>query len=226
MTDKKKYAIIVAGGKGERMGADIPKQFLCIANKPILHYSIDAFYAYDPSIEIIVVLPEQHISVWEEICKDHNLTISYTIVAGGTERFYSVKNGLACVTKPGLVAIHDGVRPLVSHNVIADGFACAQTYGGAIPVVESIDSLRLCKDETHSPINRNQIKRVQTPQVFQTEALLKAYNQEFNLQFTDDASVFEHAGFSIRLFTGDEKNIKITNSIDLLIADIYIQQIL
>ena len=215
MTKDKEYVILVAGGKGLRMQSETPKQFMLLAGKPVLMRSLEAFYAYSPTIKIIVVLPQEQIEYWFELCRTHNCTINHIVVAGGTERFYSVQAGLACVETNSFVAIHDGVRPLVSPDCIARGFACARQNGSAIPVIDSIDSLRITDGENSKPIDRTTIKRVQTPQIFNAEKLKQAYQQPYSPQFTDDASVWESAGFPVALYKGEEQNIKITTQRDL-----------
>ncbi len=208
------HVIIVAGGKGLRMQSETPKQFMLLAGKPVLMRSLEAFYNYSQVIEIIVVLPQEQIQYWIALCREHNFTINHIVVAGGTERFYSVQAGLACVESEGFVAIHDGVRPLVSPDCIARGFACARGHGSAIPVVDSIDSLRIVHGKISKHIDRSTIKRVQTPQIFEVKKLKKAYEQPYSPLFTDDASVWESAGFSGVLFEGEERNIKITTPVD------------
>jgi len=219
----KKYAIIVAGGKGTRMGADIPKQFLILKNKPILCYSIKAFYNADNSTNIIVVLPQEQIEFWEELCVKYKFNIKHTVIAGGKERFYSVKNGLELTSKNSLIAIHDGVRPLVSQSQINLAFELALKYKGVIPVIDSIDSLRKVENNSSVIINRQAIKRVQTPQVFLGDIILNAYNCSYNSNFTDDASVYENLGEKVFCFLGDEKNIKITTQVDLQFAELLLQ---
>lgn len=220
----KKYAIIVAGGKGTRMSSSIPKQYLILKNKPILLYSIEAFFIEDNTTEIILVLPEQHIEYWKNLCVQYSITIPHTIIAGGSERFYSVQNGLQHVQESGLIAVHDGVRPLVTAQLIGSGYSHAATYGTAIPVVDSIDSLRKITETSHAIVDRNTIKRVQTPQIFKSEILKTAYKLPFSSHFTDDASVVEHTGHTISLFQGEEHNIKITNPHDLLYAEALLKQ--
>lgn len=208
------YVIIVAGGKGLRMQSETPKQFLPLAGQPVLMHTVEAFYNYSPDIHIIVVLPQQQITYWQQLCETHNCSIPHSVTAGGAERFYSVQAGLASVPENALVAIHDGVRPLVSSACIARGFACARSNNSAIPVLDSIDSLRIVNGEHSKTIDRTAIKRVQTPQIFNAEKLKQAYAQTFSPQFTDDASVWESAGFAVSLYEGEERNIKITTPTD------------
>ncbi|HPM12119.1 MAG TPA: 2-C-methyl-D-erythritol 4-phosphate cytidylyltransferase [Bacteroidales bacterium] len=216
------YAIIVAGGKGMRMQNDIPKQFLILSGKPVLQHSLEAFYRYNNSIQCIVVLPKDQISYWQQLCVDYNCMVPHTIAEGGSERFFSVLHGLQYITSHGFVAIHDGVRPLVSNEIIAQGFAYAQQYLAAIPVIDSVDSLRYVEKNTTYVVNREPIKRVQTPQVFETKTLLHAYTLGYDLHCTDDAAVWEKAGNTVFCYKGDEKNIKITTPLDLCTAELLI----
>jgi 2-C-methyl-D-erythritol 4-phosphate cytidylyltransferase len=214
----KKYALIVAGGAGTRMGKDIPKQFLHLAGRPILMHTIEKFYSYDTGIEIIVVLGASHISYWESMIDEIGFDIPHKTTVGGAERFHSVKNGLLLVSSPSLVAIHDAVRPLVSVETIKRCFEAAAIYGNAIPAISPSDSLRILTEKGNRPLNRELIKLIQTPQVFDSELILKAYKQEYSPAFTDDASVLEKAGEKILLVEGNPQNIKITTSIDLIVA--------
>lgn len=220
----KKYAVIVAGGKGKRMHANIPKQFLCIDGSPILMHTISAFYKCDKSINLILVLPKNQFEYWISLCEKHNFQIPYTLVQGGETRFHSVKNGLSKVHGDSLVAIHDGVRPFVNNETINRCFELAKDKGCAIPVVESVDSLRFIDQDKNISVDRNKYKLVQTPQVFKAELLQKAYEQDFSEQFTDDASVYEANGEKIYLTDGNRENIKITTSFDLSIAEAIINQ--
>jgi 2-C-methyl-D-erythritol 4-phosphate cytidylyltransferase len=220
------YAIIVAGGKGERMGQHIPKQFLELAGKPILMHTIEKFYNTFPELKIILALPENQFDYWEEFCYKYRFTkIPHQIVAGGKTRFDSVKNALKLVTDNGIVAIHDGVRPLVSATTIKNCFKQAEQTGTAVPVVDVVDSLRLVskQDETNKSVTRSCYKSVQTPQCFKTEIILKAYQQTFDENFTDDASVVEKLGYQIGLVEGNIENIKITTMIDIALAEILLK---
>ncbi|MDA3883264.1 MAG: 2-C-methyl-D-erythritol 4-phosphate cytidylyltransferase [Bacteroidales bacterium] len=223
MKNVSQYALIVAGGKGLRMNADVPKQFLCVYGKPVLMHSIAAFYAYNSSITIIVVLPNAHMHTWEKLCEKYNFRIPHRLIDGGEERFFSVKNGLSCVPADSLVAIHDGVRPCITKHLLERGFTLAAKYGGVIPVVDSVDSLREIDGKSHTIIDRTKIKRVQTPQFFQSQKLKKSYEQDFSDTFTDDASVYEQAEFDVHVFTGDQYNIKITHSCDIAIVEAILQ---
>ena len=217
--NKSKITIIVAGGKGERMNADIPKQFLEIQGKPILMHTLEVFCSFDASMQLILVLPAVQIDFWKNLCKKHNFTLPHQIVEGGQARFYSVKNGLEIVKSPALVAIHDGVRPLVSHQTIARCFDAAEKFDVAIPVVDIVDSIRKLTENGSYSVDRNTYKLVQTPQIFDAELLKKAYEQEFSTLFTDDASVAEVLGTKIHLVEGNRENIKITTEFDLKIAE-------
>ena len=212
------YALIVAGGSGIRMQTALPKQFLELAGKPVLMHTIERFKAFNDSIEIIVVLPENQIEYWKNIQKKYSFSIKHTIVTGGATRFHSVKNGLNFVTEPSLVAIHDGVRPFVSIDTIKRCFETAEKLGNAVPAVTIAESLRVITNEGNNPIDRQTIRAIQTPQVFNTSTIKKAYQQEYRSEFTDDSTVFESLGEKINLVEGNRENIKITNSEDLLIS--------
>ena len=214
-----KTAIIVAGGKGERMNADIPKQFLEIKGKPILIHTLEAFMNFDASLQLILVLPVAQFEFWETLCKKHALNIPHQIVAGGQTRFQSVKNGLDAVKVPAIVAIHDGVRPLVSKETISRCFDAAAKFGAAIPTMDSIESIRFVDANGSKSVDRTAYKMVQTPQVFDAELLKKAYEQEFSVLFTDDASVVEAMGIKVQLVDGNRENIKITTEFDLIVAE-------
>jgi len=221
-TTKTKIAVIVAGGKGERMNAVVPKQFLLLKGKPILMHTLEVFSRFDPEMALILVLPKNQIDFWKELCKKHAFLVKHSIVEGGDARFYSVKNGLKDVVLPALIAIHDGVRPLVSADTIGRCFDAASKYGSAIPVVDMVESVRKITDNGNESVDRSKYKLVQTPQVFDGQALLKAYDQEFSSLFTDDASVFEAAGMEVNLVEGNRENIKITTAMDLKIAEVLI----
>jgi 2-C-methyl-D-erythritol 4-phosphate cytidylyltransferase len=212
------YAVIVAGGSGKRMGAEIPKQFLELAGKPVLMHTIERFKAFNQAIEIITVLPENQIRNWCELQNKYSFSISQTLVKGGSARFYSVRNGLEFVNIPGLVAIHDGVRPFVSVDTIKRCFEEAEKSGNAIPVISPADSLRMLTKSGSIPVDRRKVRQVQTPQVFKAELIKKAYEQDYNRKFTDDATVYEMYGGKINLVEGNRENIKITNPEDLLIS--------
>ena len=212
------YALIVAGGSGKRMGAEIPKQFLELAGRPVLMHTIERFKSFSEEIEIITVLPENQLLHWIELQKKYSFTIPQTLVKGGAHRFFSVKNGLKFVNIPGLVAIHDGVRPFVSLDTIKRCFEEAERSGNAIPSIIPADSLRVLSENGSMPLNRMTIRQIQTPQVFNAELIKKAYLQEYRPEFTDDATVLEKSGEKINLIDGNRENIKITNPEDLLIS--------
>jgi len=214
----KLYALIVAGGTGERMMSEIPKQFIEIAGKPILMHTIEIFKQFDNSIDIITVLPENQLRYWNELQLKHSFNISQTIVRGGKTRYHSVKNGLEFIDEPGLVAIHDGVRPFVSIETIKRCFETAEKLGNAIPVISPSDSVRMITEKGNEAVDRDRIKFVQTPQVFRTELIQKAYRQDYLPEFTDDAMVLEKTGEKINMVDGNRENIKITNPGDLIIA--------
>jgi 2-C-methyl-D-erythritol 4-phosphate cytidylyltransferase len=212
------YALIVAGGTGTRMGTEIPKQFLELAGKPVLMHSIERFHAFDKLIKIIVVIPGNQFEFWEELKGKHSFSVSHTLVKGGSSRFFSVKNGLNEVDDDGYVAIHDGVRPLVSINTIKRCFKTAEGFGNAIPVISPSESVRMITDQGSVPVNRHYLRIIQTPQVFKTSLIKKAYLQDFSTDFTDDAMLLEKSGETIHLVDGNRENIKITNPEDLVMA--------
>jgi 2-C-methyl-D-erythritol 4-phosphate cytidylyltransferase len=213
------YVIVVAGGSGERMKSDIPKQFIEIAGKPVLMHTIEKFRLYDNSIEIIVVLPEKLMGYWNGLREKYSFSIPHKTAGGGATRFHSVRNGLELITGAGLVAVHDGVRPLVSIDTIGRCFETAARLGNAIPVISPSDSLRMISGKGNKPLDRTGIKLVQTPQVFHTDLIKKAFLQDYRPEFTDDAMVLERTGECINLVEGNRENIKITAPEDLIIAE-------
>lgn len=217
----KKHTIIVAGGSGQRMNSEVPKQFLLLNNLPILMHTINRFYDFDKENNIILVLPESQINYWKDLCTKHNFIINHTIAIGGETRFHSVKSGLAIIpsNEESLVAVHDGVRPFVKISVIQNCFETASKTGNAIPVIACNDSVRVTSLTGSKIINRDAIKLVQTPQVFKNTILQRAYQTAFSVEFTDDASVVEKLGEQIHLVDGNEENIKITRPLDLKIAE-------
>jgi 2-C-methyl-D-erythritol 4-phosphate cytidylyltransferase len=221
----KKTAIIVAGGSGARMKHDLPKQFIRLQGIPVLMHTISVFYTYYPAMELIVALPPQYMDYWRELCTDCHFETEYRLVSGGITRFDTVKNSLAAVQNKGLIAIHDGVRPLVSHEVIDRCFAMSAEKGSAIPCIPVSESLRIEKDDQSYPVDRSQYRLIQTPQVFRWEIIKKAYDQECLPEFTDDAGVVEKAGFVVHLVEGNPENIKITTPSDLKIAEALIRDI-
>lgn len=220
---KQNNVVIVAGGKGVRMGSELPKQFIPIAGKPVLMHTIEAFYSFDNSIRIILVLPELHQEYWKGLCKEYTFDIPLLIATGGETRFHSVKNGLALV-ESGLVAVQDGVRPFASNELIKRCFDAAWDRMAVIPVISSTDSLREVLDNGDSRIiDRSKIRLIQTPQVFSAELLKEAYQTEYKDTFTDDASVVEAMGMTIYLVEGEVTNIKITTPLDLKIGEAILQ---
>lgn len=213
--------LIVAGGKGLRMGTELPKQFLTIAGKPVLMHTIEAFHRFDEKIKIILVLPPDQQAYWRELCCTHRFAIVHTVVDGGETRFHSVKNGLYHV-EPGLVGVHDGVRPFVSSQVIGRCYDLAEVKKAVIPVVDVVETVRHLTERGSETVDRNDFKLVQTPQVFDAELLKRAYAQEYTPSFTDDASVVEAMGVSVYLTEGNRENIKITTPFDLRISSVLV----
>ena len=209
--------LIVAGGKGLRMGSDLPKQFLPIGGKPVLMHTIEAFHHFDRTMKIILVLPQEQQTYWQELCAKHSFVIEHTVVDGGETRFHSVKNGLACVNS-GLVGVHDGVRPFVSPEVIKRCYELAAIKKAVIPVIDVVETVRHITETGSETVSRNDYKLVQTPQVFDAELLKQAYAQEYTPFFTDDASVVEAMGVSGCRAEGNRENIKITTPFDLKIS--------
>lgn len=212
-----KYAVIVAGGIGKRMGGDLPKQFLEVGGKPILVHTLECFHRFDATIEMVVVMAESWVDTWSSLVDKHDVP-AHKVVVGGKERFHSVKNGLDSLSGEGVVAIHDAVRPLVSHETLARCFDTADSKGNAIPVVPLKESLRMLEDGENSAVDRSKFRVVQTPQCFKLALIQSAFSQGYNSLFTDDASVFESAGNAIHLVDGNDENIKITTPADLQFA--------
>lgn len=202
------------------MGNAVPKQFLLLNGKPVLQRSLEAFAAFDPTMTCIVVLPETQISYWKDLCEKYSCNVPHLVVSGGKERFDSVKNGLKAISAEGFVAVHDGVRPLVTMEMLRDGFETAEKFGSAIPYVDSVDSLRMIDGETSKTLDRTKIKRIQTPQIFDVSQLKDVMDVEYRLEFTDEASVWELAGKKLYFYKGSEQNIKITTPYDLKIAEV------
>lgn len=220
--------IIVAGGKGLRMGSDIPKQFLPIGGKPVLMRTLERFRQYSPTLQIILVLPKAQQEFWKKLCQKHNFTVAYQLADGGETRFHSVQNGLALIPDDaeGVVGVHDGVRPFPSIDVIRNCYETARTVKAVIPVVPVVETLRHISLTSHlSPLTsktvpRNEYRLVQTPQCFDIQLLKAANRQPYNDGFTDDASVVEAFGYGITLVEGNRENIKITTPYDLKIAEV------
>ena len=223
----KKYLIIVAGGKGSRIGGSIPKQFMTVAGKPLLMHTLQCFHSVVPDVECIVVLPEDHIVYWSVLCSQFRFELPHTIVEGGDTRFHSVKNGLDAITdSEGLVAIHDGVRPFASAQLINEAYATAEKTGTAIPVLSPTESIREVDGTESHIVDRNRYRMVQTPQTFRLALLNEAYKQPYSELFTDDASVAEASGIKVTLINGNRENIKITHRSDLLWAEAYLRNCL
>ncbi|MEX2335645.1 MAG: 2-C-methyl-D-erythritol 4-phosphate cytidylyltransferase [Fulvivirga sp.] len=217
---RNQYAIIVAGGKGTRMNSTVPKQFMELNGLPVLMHTINAFYDYSEKINIILVLPESDIETWQQLCTRHNFTKSLTVTPGGDSRFESVKNGLNKINgTEGLVAIHDGVRPLVTADIIGASFRLASIHQSAIAVVRLKESIRITDQDTTKAVDRSSYRLIQTPQTFALNLIKEAYNIKEAQELTDDASVAEKAGFKISLFEGSYENLKITTPEDLIIAE-------
>ncbi len=220
----KKAVIIVAGGSGSRMGTDVPKQFLPFANNTVLMHTISRFYDFDRDIFICIVLPENQFFLWQNLCEKYQFGLPHVIVAGGNTRFQSVKNGLDAIPFiDGFVAVHDGVRPLVSPKLIQDCFEFAKQHGNAIAAVKPKDSIRRLISNNVGlntiSVHRNDYFLVQTPQIFSIQDIKLAYQTQELPTFTDDASVMEAKGHSIFLVDGEYKNIKITTPDDLVLAN-------
>ena len=218
MTD---YVIIVAGGKGLRMGTDIPKQFLPISGKPVLMRTLERFREYSANLNIILVLPKAQQAYWQELCKEYDFKVEYLLADGGETRFHSVQHGLALIPDDaeGVVGVHDGVRPFPSIEVIRRCYEEAREKGAVIPVIPVVETVRHIKDGTSMTVPRDEYRLVQTPQTFNIQLLKAANRQPYNDNFTDDASVVETYGHPITLVDGNRENIKITTPYDLKIAE-------
>lgn len=219
------YIIIVAGGKGLRMGTDLPKQFMPIGGKPVLMHTLERFHNYDPRLRIVLVLPKDHQLFWRELCEKHHFTVPHQIADGGKTRFESSKNGLAMIPADaeGLVGIHDGVRPFVSAEVIARCYDAAREDYAAIPVMPVTDTLRYVDRGQGSNVMRDHFRTVQTPQVFDIALARKAFDQPDRPTFTDDASVVESLGCQVTMVEGNRENIKLTTPFDLKLAELLLK---
>ena len=220
----KKYAIIVAGGSGQRMLSAVPKQFLLLQGKPILYHTLQAFYEADASTELIIVLPADQFNTWKSLISDLP-TISHRLVAGGNSRYQSSQNAIQTLSEEGLVAIHDGVRPLIEPSLISASFLEAAKKGNAVLAVASKDSVRFYSAEKGSfeHLNRETIRLIQTPQIFSVKDLKEAFKQPYSDDFTDDARVVEALGIHINLVEGSYKNIKITTPEDFVLAEVLLK---
>jgi len=245
----KRTVIILAGGKGVRMGGDLPKQFIPLQGRPVLMHTMEIFHRLDATIDIVLVISEAYASYWDMLCKELHFYIPHRKVFGGETRFHSVRNGLLSlpappettsfsqafptssdapvspaspITQP-LIAVHDGVRPFVSPAVISACFEKAEAYGAAIPVIPMIDTVRVIQGEGNRAFDRTRLRVVQTPQVFHANILRKAYRQPYDALFTDDASLVEASGYPIYLVEGNYENIKITTPVDIQYAKFLIE---
>lgn len=218
----KRYLIIVAGGKGVRMGGDLPKQFQLLAGKPLVMVTIENLSAMDVTMNIILVLPKDQMELWAELCEKYEFKVPVTVVAGGTTRFHSVQNGLAAIddADDALVGVHDGVRPFLAIKVFDELFREAAINGAVVPVVPVNDSMRrfIGGQGATEPVARDRYRLVQTPQVFKLSLLRKAYEQLYMENFTDDASVVENLGEQVYIVDGNRENIKITTPFDFVVA--------
>ena len=216
------YVIIVAGGKGLRMGSDIPKQFLPIGGKPVLMRTLERFRAYDTNLKIILVLPEAQQDYWRQLCEQYHFDVKYELANGGQTRFHSVQNGLALIPDDaeGVVGVHDGVRPFPSIDVIRNCYTTARTAKAVIPVIPVVETVRHLENESSVTVPRDKYRLVQTPQTFDIQLLKAANRQPYNDGFTDDASVVESYGHDITLVEGNRENIKITTPYDMKIAEV------
>lgn len=219
------YVIIVAGGKGLRMGGDIPKQFLPVGGKPVLIRTIERFRAFSASLRIILVLPKAQQDYWRSLCEEYSFSVPHTVADGGATRFHSVQNGLALIPddEEGVVGVHDGVRPFVSTEVIARCYDAARTAKAVIPVSPVVETLRYVGgDGADRNVLRSDFRLVQTPQTFDIQLLKRANRQPYSEAFTDDASVVEGIGATVTMVEGNRENIKITTPFDLKVAEVLV----
>ncbi|MEO8066441.1 MAG: 2-C-methyl-D-erythritol 4-phosphate cytidylyltransferase [Flavobacteriales bacterium] len=214
--------IIVAGGMGRRLGGAIPKQFQLVAGKPMLCWTIAAFRSFDARMPIVVVLPEPHISIWKTLCIGHNFHDEHTVVAGGEERFHSVREGVKAISGDVVIAVHDGVRPAVSRALIERCFAHAAEHGSAVPVVPITVSVREVDGNNSKPLDRSRLRAVQTPQCFHAGLLRKAFELPFEPGFTDEATLVERTGTIVQLVDGEDNNMKVTTTTDLRLVEMFL----
>lgn len=215
----KKIAVIVAGGKGTRMNSDLPKQFMLLKNKPILYYTIKAFLSAYDDMEIILVLPIEHMGKGLEIIDGYFDRSRFRLCEGGRSRFHSVQKGLALVDEESIIFVHDGVRCLLTGSLIKKCYEAAMEYGNAVPAIDINDSLRLITSNGNKILKRNKVKLIQTPQTFHSKILLPAFKIDYKDKFTDEASVVEAFGLKVNLIEGEENNIKITTPFDIQLAE-------
>lgn len=217
------YALIVAGGKGTRIKSKLPKQFLELNGKPVLLHTLEAFYRYSDKINVVLVLPEDDFQTWQDISKKYNFNKPLILQSGGDSRFQSVKKGLEKIQGEGLVAIHDGVRPLVSEDIIGASFRLAAVHQSAVAAVRLKESIRITDQDNTKAVDRSKFRMIQTPQTFNVQLIKKAYTIKEDPSLTDDASVAERAGHTISLFEGSYENIKITTSEDIIVAEAFLR---
>lgn len=216
--------IIVAGGSGKRLGGPVPKQFQTVKGRPLLMWTIEAFHRYDDAMAIIVVLPAEHFDIWKALCMGHRFFIHHQVVAGGAQRYHSVKAGLDHVEGNGLVAVHDGVRPFVSKDLIWRCFDAAHLQGAAIPTVPVVPSIRETTAEGSRALDRSRLLAVQTPQCFHVDLLRKAFELPYDATFTDEATMVERLGVKVQLVEGEDRNIKVTTATDLRLAEVLLAE--
>lgn len=218
----KKYIVVVAGGKGMRMGGEMPKQFQLLGNRPVVMVTLERLHMMAPEVELIMVLPAEHFELWDELCVKYEFAVPVKLAKGGSTRFHSVQNGLALIedSEDAVVGVHDGVRPFVSQKVVEECFREAWIHGAAIPMIDLQDSLRhiVGVNGVTEVVPRDRFRLVQTPQVFRLSLLRKAYEQRFIESFTDDASVVEALGEHVAGVEGNRENIKLTTPFDLMVA--------
>lgn len=214
----KKTIIITAGGEGKRMQSKLPKQFTNLNGRPILMHTIRRFYKIDPNFEIILTLPDDHIETWKKLCLEYDFSIPYHTVNGGKERFHSVKNALRLSTGD-LIAVHDGVRPVISRKMVVELFKEAEKKGAVVPAIEINESIRKIGKSEIKSVDRSKYRIIQTPQVFKADIIKKAYQNEYQKDVTDDATLVENVGHKIHLIKGDINNIKITFPRDMLLVE-------
>jgi 2-C-methyl-D-erythritol 4-phosphate cytidylyltransferase len=219
----KNFAIIVAGGTGSRMKGEVPKQFTLLNGKPVILYSIEAFYLFDPSVQIILVIHPDYFLLWKQITSKFQISIPFRVADGGGTRFESVKNGLKLIEDDGFVAVHDAARPVINADFLKKLFAVASIYGSAIPVVPVTDTIRIIDGDISHQQDRTFLRAVQTPQVFKVSELQRAYMQLYEPNFTDDGSVMESSRFPVHLAEGKRENIKITHLEDIALAEVLIK---
>ena len=222
MGDRKKYAIIVAAGSGSRMGGDIPKQFISVGGKPLLRHTIEKFLSLSFPVGIIVVVNQEKKEYWKKYCQDYDFMDRYAIPSGGITRFHSVQNALQYLPDDSVVAVHDGVRPFVTKEFLEEMFRAGEELGNAIPAIAPVETVREVSGPESYILRRDDIRLIQTPQVFRSEVIKAAYKLPYDPKYTDDASVAEAAGFRINLVDGLKYNIKITTPEDLEIAKLWL----